>query len=287
MGVLILGGTTAAGKSALAMELADRWGAGIVSADAMTVYRGMDIGTAKPSREERARVPHACIDVREPDQDFSVADFVAAFEAASTGQRHTLVVGGTPFYLSALVRPLAAMPSSDAAVRAQLEALDDPHSQLREVDPAAAQRLHPNDRMRVIRALEVHALSGQTLTDLHALGGRTEPVAAECVWMDRDGLAERVDGRLSQMVEAGYVDEVRALLTAGWGAELKPMRAFAYRHMVACVVGELALDEALRLTARDTWQFARKQRTWARGMSWEPADASAAREAAKRAFNAD
>ena len=118
MGVLILGGTTAAGKSDLALELAERHGAAIVSADAMTVYRGMNIGTAKPSAEVLARVPHAAVNVVDPDGEFSVADFVEAFEQAQSQSTHVLVVGGTPFYLSALVRPIAEMPAADPAVRA-------------------------------------------------------------------------------------------------------------------------------------------------------------------------
>lgn len=287
MGVLILGGTTGAGKTNLAIEIAERWGAQVVSADAMTVYRGMDIGTAKPDKAVRARVPHACIDVRDPDGEFSVADFVAAFEAVSSTHENTLVVGGTPFYLSALVRPLADMPAADPEVRATLDALDDPHGRLAEIDPVTAARLHPNDRVRIMRALEVHAITGETLSALHAAGGRTQAVDAECMWLDPGDLDARIEHRLQAMVAAGYLDEVSGLLAAGWAPELKPMRSFAYRYMVACVQGEHDLDEAIRCTARDSRRFARKQRTWARGMGWAATEPAAVLASAQRAFAAD
>jgi len=266
--VLILGGTTAAGKSDLAIELSERYGAAIVSADAMTVFRGMDVGTAKPSAQVLERIPHACVDVVEPDEPFSVADFVDSFEATKAANQNVLVVGGTPFYLAALVRPMADMPAADPEIRAELEALEVPHERLSEVDPESAARLHPNDRVRVIRALEVHAITGRTMTELHAQGGRTLPVQAAIAWLDSDDLDARISQRLQQMAESGYADEVRRLLQEGYGPQLRPMRAFAYRHIVEHVQDGLEFDEALRRTGRDTRRFARKQRTWARGMNW-------------------
>ena len=284
MGVLILGGTTAAGKSDLAVELSQTYGAAIVSADAMTVYRWMNIGTAKPSADILQEIPHGAVNVADPDEDFSVADFAAVFEDAQRANDHVLVVGGTPFYLSALVRPLADMPKADPAIRAQLETLESPHERLQQVDPQSAARLHPNDRMRVIRALEVHAISGLTMTQLHARGGRMSPVQASAVWLDTDALDERIEARLMAMVDAGYVDEVAGLLEAGWSSDLKPMRSFGYRHLVDHVQGEIDLDEALRRTGRDTRRFARKQRTWARGLGWSTSGRPEVLEAASRAF---
>ncbi len=284
MGVLILGGTTAAGKSDLAVELAEQWDAALVSADAMTVYRKMDIGTAKPPREVLDRIPHACIDVADPGDDYSVADFVAAFEKVQRSNERVLVVGGTPFYLAALIRPIAAMPAADPATRKALQDLPDPHARLMEVDPQSAARLHRNDRMRVIRALEVHALSGKTMTELHQAGGRTAPVEATTVWMDPGDLKERIEARLSCMVEQGYVGEVEGLLASGFGADIRPMHSFAYRHIVEHVQGGIDLDEAIGRTGRDTWQFARKQRTWARGLGWTAVAPEAVRDAARLAF---
>lgn len=285
MSVLIIGGPTATGKSAAALQVAERYGAVIVSADAMTVYRHMDIGTAKPAPSTLARYPHRCIDVREPDEEFTVGDFVEAVEQAQREHEHVVVAGGTPFYLAALVRPHAPMPQGDPVVRAQLEALADPHARLAVVDPQSAQRLHRNDRVRVVRALEVFALTGTPMSELQRRPPARPPLAAEVVWLDREGLRARIDQRLASMLEAGYRDEVAGLLQAGWSADLKPMKSFAYRHLVAHLCDDIELDEAIRRTARDTWRLARKQRTWARGMGWLPGTVDAVLPAAARAFS--
>lgn len=285
MSVLLLGGPTAAGKSDLAVELAEQHDAVLVSADAMTVYRGLDVGTAKPSPEILARHPHACINVREVGEAFAVADFVDAVDLALRRHPRVIVVGGTPFYLQAMARPLASLPPADPTVRAQLESLPDPHASLAVVDPASASRLHPNDRVRVIRALEVHAITGRTLTELHAAGPRRAPFDVTVAWLDRAELRTRIDHRLQMMREAGYVAEVRRVLAQPGARATKPLRSFAYRHMVDHVDGRISLDEALRRTARDTWRFARKQRTWARGLGWEPIHADAARGRAAACFS--
>lgn len=283
--VLLLGGVTAAGKSALAQELAETWGAALVSADAMTVYRGLDVGTAKPSLEERARVPTYGIDVCDLDEAFDVAAFLATVAEARAAHERVIVVGGTPFYLQALVRPMADLPPPDPAVRAELEALEDPHGRLAAVDPEAAARLHPNDRVRIVRALEVHALTGRTQTELHAEGPAEPPVPARIAWLDREDLAERIGRRLEEMVARGYVAETRGILAAGWSRELKPLRSFSYRHLVAHVLDGLDLDEALRRTARDTRRFSRKQRTWARGLGWSETSPEAVRRLAETLFS--
>lgn len=282
--ILLLGGVTAAGKSALAQELALAWDAALVSADAMTVYRGLDIGTAKPSPEERAAVPTYAIDVCELDEAFDVAAFLETVAEARAAHERVIVVGGTPFYLQALVRPMAELPAPDPAVRAALEALPDPHGRLAHVDPAAAARLHPNDRVRVIRALEVHALTGRTQTELHAEGPAVPPVPSRVVWLDREDVAERIALRLQQMVARGYVEETRRVLAAGWDRELKPLRSFSYKHLVAHVLDGLSLEEALRRTDRDTRRFSRKQRTWARGLGWTATTADSVRRLAAELF---
>ena len=287
MRALILTGPTAAGKSAAALAVAERYGAHIVSADAMTVYRRTDIGTAKPPPEVLAVHPHACVDIREPDEDFTVADFEAEVRAVVATGRPVVIVGGTPFYLSALVRPLSPLPPGDPVVRAELEALADPHARLAELDPEMAARLHPNDRVRVVRALEVIALSGEKMSVLQDAPPRQPALDAEVVWLDRgDDLRARIDDRLERMVAAGYVEETAELLAAGWGPDLKPLRSFSYRHLVAHVQGALDLDEAIRCTARDTWRLARKQRGWARTMGWTPAGLEAVMPAAQAAFGA-
>ena len=183
--VMILGGPTAAGKSGLALTLAERFDAVIVSADAMTVYRGLDIGTAKPTPEERSRHPHACIDVRSLHEHFDVTDFLSAVHHAQSTAERVIVVGGTPFYLQALVRPMAKLPPADQNIRRELETVQNLHAALAEIDPLTAKRLHANDHVRIIRALEVHAITGRTMTELHAAGPQRAPVDATIVWLDR------------------------------------------------------------------------------------------------------
>lgn len=278
--VLILGGPTAAGKTALALELAGRHPLALVSADAMQVYRGMDIGTAKPSPEVLAAFPHACVDVREPDQDFSVADFLEAVALARTRADRVLVVGGTPFWLQALVRPLADLPPGDPALRAELEALPDPHARLAEVDPVSAARLHKNDRVRIIRALEVQASRGRPMSELWAEGPRAPAPDVQVAWLDRAELRPRIGQRLEAMMAQGYLEEVRGLLDRGLG-DCKPMKSLGYRHLGQHLRGELPLDEALRRTERDTWRLARKQRTWARGLGWAAMEEGQVRAAAE------
>lgn len=282
---LIIGGPTAAGKSAAALRIADVFGAQIISADAMTVYRHMDIGTAKPAPEVLAAYPHACINVRDPDGEFTVEDFAQTVrDIVTSSDRPVVIVGGTPFYLAALLKPLPRLPSADLDVRARLEALPDPHGALRQQDPVMADKLHPNDRVRVIRALEVIAITGEKMSVLQAAPPRRPVLDAEVIWLDRDALRERINTRLSQMMAAGYLEEVAQLLADGWGPTLKPMKSFSYRHLVQHVTGGLDRDEAVRLTERDTWRLGRKQRSWARSMGWKAELPEAVLPAAERAF---
>lgn len=274
--LLILGGPTASGKSALAVDIAERYGGLVVSADAMTVYRGLSVGTAKPSAAELARAPHRGVDVRALHEAFTVADFLAEVEAAVATGQPVLVAGGTPFYLAALVRPLARMPEADPALRAELEALPDPHARLQALDPATAARLHPNDHVRIIRAIEVCVLSGEPMSALHAReAGRPARPHGLC-WLDRSDLPERISARLQQMIAGDYLGELQRALAAGADPACKPLRSFAYVHLVAHLQGEIDRDEALRRTERDTWRLARKQRTWARSMGWTPTGPEAA-----------
>ena len=284
VGVLLLAGTTASGKSSLALHLAQKFGAAIVSADAMTVYRGLDIGTAKPTEEERSLVPHYGIDVRNLDQEFDVSAFVETVDKAMCAHKHIVIAGGTTFWISALVRPLAVLPPGDPSVRQRLEALQNPHAELVKIDPETALRLHPNDRVRVIRALEVHQLTGKTQTQLHAAGPRRAPLDAQTVFLDHPSSPVRIDQRLQKMIHAGYVEEVQSVLDAGWSPDLKPLKSFAYRHLVEHCLGGLTLDEAIRRTSRDTRHYAKKQRTWARNLGWGTSDDDHAINCAKRAF---
>ena len=271
--VLVLGGPTSAGKSGVAVAIAEALDAVVLSADAMQVYRGMDIGTGKVTAEERRGVPHLGLDQVAPDEAFDAADFVALADAALARHPRVVVAGGTSLYLRALIRGLAQTPPVDPSLRAELEALPDPHAALAEVDPALAARLHPNDRVRVVRGLEVFRSSGERLSDLQAAhAAQPDRVHAAALWLDRDDLNARIDARVHQMVADGYVEEVRGLLEAGYARTLKPMQSLGYRHLSDHVLDGLPLDEAIRRTQRDTRRFARKQRNWMRQLGWPRVD---------------
>jgi tRNA dimethylallyltransferase len=268
--IVAICGPTAAGKTAAALVVAEELGAVIVSADAMQVYRGMDIGTAKATPEERARVPHFGIDLVNPDQPFDAADFVALAERVIADHEHVVVAGGTSLYVRSLIRGLVSTPAVDPALRAQLAALPDPHAALAAVDPALAARLHPHDTNRIVRGLEVFEASGQRLSELQDAHAR-EPDrhVVRGLWLDRSDLFARIDARVEAMIASGYVDEVRGLLAAGYSRDLKPMKSLGYRHLADHVVDGLDLGEAVRRTKRDTRQFARKQRNWMRSLGFE------------------
>lgn len=284
--VLLIGGPTAAGKSGLAMELAEQYGAVVVSADAMTVWRGLDVGTAKPSLEERARVPHRCIDIRSLHEEFNVSDFLDEVDTARQAFERVIVAGGTPFYLSALVRPMAVLPPPDPEIRATLEQLPNPWNALHQVDPTLAEKLHPNDHVRIIRALEVYRITGEPMSVRQKGPPARPPIAAEVVWLDRDDLRERIALRLQQMRGLGYLEETVRVLDAGASRDHRVLRSFAYRHLVDHVLDGLDLEEAFRRTERDTWRLARKQRTWARGLGWTAASPDAAHAAAAALWQA-
>jgi len=272
--VLILAGPTSAGKTAAALAVAERFGAHVVSADAMQVYRGMDIGTGKATAAEQARAPHHGLDVVDPDEPFDAADFVALADRVHAARDRVVVAGGTSLYLRGFVRGFVATPPADEALRAELGALPDLHERLQRVDPVLAERIHPNDRVRLVRGLEVYRQTGQRLSALHAAhAAAPDRVQSAGVWLDRDDLDARIDRRVHQMVEAGYVDEVQRLLSAGYGPELKPMRSLGYRHLCDHLLDELPLAEAVRRTQRDTRRFARKQRTWQNTLGYRPMDA--------------
>lgn len=291
---LVLAGPTATGKTEAALAVAERWGAVILSADAMQVYRGFDIGTAKASREERARAPHFGIDVADPEEAFDVGDFLALAGPLLADARPLVVAGGTSLYLRSLARGLVATPPVDPALRAELEAADDLHARLAAVDPALAARLHPHDRVRLVRGLEVWLTSGRRLSELQAAHAEAaDAVPTVGLWFERDDLYARIDQRVEGMIEGGYVAEVEDLLAAGVPREAKPMRSLGYRHLCDHLLGELdtgapiALDEAVRRTQRDTRHFARKQRNWRKQLGYPEVwggHVEAALRAAERAF---
>ena len=267
--LLILGGPTSAGKTAAAVALADEWSPRIISADAMQVYRRMDIGTGKLSSDLLDRYPHAGIDVRDPHEDFNAVDFAELADqeiaAAEEQDRPVVVVGGTGLYFRSLLKGFVEAPSGDSDFRAELEALENPHEELARVDPVLAERLHPNDRVRILRGLEVHRLTGRPLSLLHAEHAPTPRHAAICLELDRPDLDERIDARVHEMMEEGYLLEVRRLREEGYHpGHTKPMRSLGYRHLSDHLDGLIDLAEAVRRTQRATRKFARRQRKMVR-----------------------
>jgi len=268
--LLVLAGPTSAGKTDAALWIAERWEAVVVSADAMQVYTGMDIGTGKCTSAERGRVPHYGIDIRAPNEAFDASDFVDLAERAISEHHRVVVAGGTSLYIHALVRGLVETPPVDMALRSELEGAEDLYERLQAVDPILASRLHPNDRVRLVRGLEVYLQSGQRLSALHdAHAERPDRHEVSGLWLDRDDLYERIDQRVHAMMEGGYVAEVRALLDAGFERGLKPMQSLGYRHLCDHLLDGVDVAEAVRCTQRDTRRFARKQRNWKRSLSYE------------------
>jgi tRNA dimethylallyltransferase len=290
--VVVIAGPTAAGKTALAIALAERFDAEIVSADSMQVYRYLDIGTAKPSLAERGRVPHHLIDVVTPDVPYSAGRYLEDARAAAAGihgrGRPVLLVGGTGLYVRAMLEGLVPAGGADPELRARLEARDrearaegDPgwlHRHLAERDPERARELHPNDVQRLVRAIEIFEREGGMATpraDAEA-AGRPYRVLHLAVDPGREALSRRIELRCEAMIEAGLLNEVRELRKRGYGPELRPLQGIGYRHMHPVVEGSDTLVNALAAMKRDTRRFARRQRTWLRavaGVEWfEPDD---------------
>jgi tRNA dimethylallyltransferase len=283
--VILLMGPTASGKSALALALAEALGGEIVTVDSAQVYRGMDIGTAKPDAEERARVPHHLLDIRDPAQAYSAANFATDAEAciAEIQQRGRIPIlaGGTMLYFRALTEGLAELPSADPALRAELEAeaLRDGwpalHARLAAVDPQTAARLHPNDRARIQRALEIHALSGEPASRLHARGPAPGSAGEGGRFLrlilmpsDRKRLAARITARMDDMLSAGLIDEVAALYARpDLHPDLPSIRAVGYRQYWHHLSGELTLQQARDAALAATRGLAKRQLTWLRGQS--------------------
>ena len=271
--LLVILGPTASGKSDLALHVARRAGAEILSVDSMQVYRGMDVGTAKPTAAERAEVRHHGIDVVEPTEPFTVARFVDLADAviADTRARRVPLVatGGTPLYYKALFEGLFEGPAADEATRSRLRGLpnDELYRRLTEADPAAAARIHPNDHKRLVRALEVHELTGRPISSFqtHWTGNRHRHTA---VWVgldwEREVLNRRINARVKAMLAAGWIEEVRRLLADDRPLSHTAAEATGYRELIDHVQGKLSLDEAAERIKIATRQLARRQMKWFR-----------------------
>lgn len=291
--VLLLVGPTASGKSDLALRVAEAAGAEIVNCDAQQTYRHMDIATAKPSAGERARVPHHLYDVVDPDEEINAGRYAtladAAVEEISGRGKVPLVVGGTGLYMRALLRGVAPIPEVPAEVRDQVRralALDGPqslHARLKDVDPEAAERLHPNDAQRVGRALEVFISTGRPMSmyqDEHRFAKERHPHAIFGVDRSLDLLVHRIRGRVDRMFDHGLLDEARALLDRGYPRTLRAFKALGYREAFEVLDGAMTEDEARERIKTLHRQYAKRQLTWFRkeSVTWLDDDGDAAVE---------
>ena len=274
--VVALVGPTGAGKTALALELAEALGAEIVNLDSRQVYRGLDIGSAKPTVVEQARVPHHLFDVAAPDFPFDCARYrelaAAAIDAIHRRHRRVLLVGGTGLYLKVLRYGLCPAPPRDPALRAELEGRESGragtlHRELQQVDSESARRLHPHDRHRLIRALEVWYLTGRPLSlwqSEHGFARSERDISVIGVTFERRVLYERINSRCRAMVDGGLIDEVRGLWARGYGPELPALASIGYRQIGAYLQGRCELAAALDDMARQTRHLAKRQLTWFR-----------------------
>ena len=281
---IVVLGPTATGKSELAILLARRLGGRVISADSVQVYRGFDIGSAKPSPALRREVPHDLIDVADPRDDFSAGLFARlATEALEEGRQRgevSIIAGGTGLYIRALLCGIAPMPPRDEELRRGLYArageasAGDLHDELARVDPAAAARIGRNDLQRIVRALEVVALTGRTLSEhIRAAAFRPDGLPALKVGLmaQRGELYRRIDHRVERIFASGLVAEVEGLLSSGVPVGCNAMKALGYREVLALVEGRIDLDEARVLLARNTRRYAKRQITWFRrepGVHW-------------------
>jgi len=276
--ILILAGPTAAGKTALAVRLARRLGSEILNADSLQVYRYMDIGTAKPSIEERSAATHRLIDVADPDEPFDAARYLELARPV-VNELHArgkvpIVTGGTGLYIKVLTRGICEGAPSHPGMRQRLQdelqarGLLALHQELLRVDPPLGSKIHPNDRQRILRALEVHRISGVPLShwqQQHRFNRILYRSVKIFLYRQRDVLYDRIDRRVDNMMRQGLLDEVKKLIAMGFGPELKPMQSLGYRQLCGHLAGKLSLDQAVADIRRETRRYAKRQMTWFRG----------------------
>lgn len=275
--ILVIVGPTASGKTRMAVELAQRHNGEVISADSMQIYRTMDIGTAKPTQEEMGGIPHHMIDVADPEEDFSVARYVEmaarCVDDVLARGKLPIVAGGTGLYIDSLLSGRTFAPfSPDSALRGELEReLAEKGGQamleaLAQVDPEAAQRLHPNDHKRIIRALEVYRSTGKTITqhnrETQAIPPRYNALTIGLAFQDRQAMWRRIDQRVDEMVAAGLEDEVRRLLTSGISPKCTAMQAIGYKEFTQALSGEMTWQEAADVVKLRSRQYAKRQLTW-------------------------
>jgi tRNA dimethylallyltransferase len=275
--IVILTGPTGAGKTALSLNLAQVFNAEIVNADSMQIYRYMDIGTAKPTLEERTLVPHHLIDIRNPEEDYDASQFKTdaneVIKDILSRKKQVLVVGGTMLYLKVLIHGIFPAPPIDVALRQRLQQLVKEQGReylyqwVNKIDPKAAKKIKPRDIIRLIRAIEVYELTGKPISwhqKHHHFAEQEYCYLKVCLYRPRDVLYHRIEERVEEMFAQGLVKEVENLLKMEYTPYLKPMQAIGYRHVIACLEGKHGLEEAKALIKRDTRRYAKRQLSWFR-----------------------
>jgi len=279
--MVLIVGCTATGKGRIAFELARRVGGQILSIDSMKVYRRMDIGTAKPSLERRQAVQHHLIDIVEPSESFSVGRYVEladrVIEDMQNQQQSIIAVGGTAMYLRALIEGIFEGPSANPEIRQRLKdqavqiGMDKLHAQLAQVDPDAAQRIHPNDLKRIVRALEVYELTGKPISSFHThfrTGQFRHTWQLIGLRREKDDAGRRINKRVKTMIEMGLVEEVKSLLAEPEGLSRQAAQAVGYAEMIEHLQGKRALDDAIEKIKINTRRLAKAQRTWFRSFQY-------------------
>ena len=273
--IVVILGPTASGKSKFAIDLAMKFDGEIVSADSMQVYKYMDIGTAKPTLEEREQVKHHMMDIVEPDKDFNVGIYVKGakkiIERLFRSNKHIFVVGGTGLYIKALVKGLFEARGGNSKIRNDLEkeidcfGINSLYDKLIKIDKDAATRIHPNDRTRIVRALEVFYQTNQRISELQKRHGfRENPYKTLLVGIshDRCELYKRIENRVDGMIRNNFIEEVETLLNHGYVPELKSMQSLGYKEITQYILGNNSLDESVSLLKRNTRRYAKRQFTW-------------------------
>ena len=276
--IICIAGPTASGKTALAISLAKLYDGEVVSCDSMQVYKGMDIGTAKPTKEEMQDIPHHMLDVAEPSEDFSVSRYcemaTPVVDDILARGKTAIIAGGTGLYMDALIRGNDFAPCPSTGMRQKLEAQADTEGMeamlelLRTIDPDAAAKLHLADRKRIIRALEVYYETGQTIT-AHNMKTQQLPSRYSPVWFaledeNRSDLYARIDSRVDKMLQAGLIDEIQALLREGIPEKCTAMQAIGYKEFIAALKGECTIEEAAAQVQQSSRKYAKRQLTWFR-----------------------
>lgn len=269
--IIIIAGPTASGKTEIAVEAALAVGGEVIGADSMQIYRGLEIGTASPTKEQMRGVPHHLIGIVEPEKDFTAWDWLVSAEkiiAEITARKKIpIVAGGTGLYIRSLLKGLFDAPFPDPDLRKKLKECDDVvklYDRLKKVDPAGAAKIHPNDKYRIVRALEVFEQTGIPASRLRSEWNSPDKYEALKILLDvpRNELYERINKRAEEMINMGLIEEVKRIKQSGCSREIRAMQHFGYRHIWSFLEGEISLERALELMKRDTRHYARKQLTW-------------------------